>query len=102
MSQLESLFSSSLVQVAREITLANPPSTLTEGELHILQELFVHPTIKKYFNTLLWNAIRDLASIPVTEIANEDYRNRHAYTKGCIGILTTLLSIQDEQPKVKG
>lgn len=80
----------------KEIILQNPPSLLSEGEQHVIQEVFSNAAVRKYLNTLLWNSIRDLASIPIPEIVTEKYRIQHAYVKGNIGILNTLLMIKED------
>ena len=86
----------------KEFLLPNPPSILSAPEELVIGEVFCNPTVIKYLNTLLWNAIRDLASIPITDIPDEEYKIRHAYVKGNIGVLTTMLSISSSKPELKG
>jgi len=79
-----------------DVILEDPPSTLTEGELHVIADLLTNPIIKRYFHTLLWNQLREVASTPISELDKPDSKYKHAYMKGCIGMLLTLSSI--EQP----
>lgn len=82
-----------------DIVLENPPDPFTEGEQQVIADILTHPLIKRYFNTLLWNQVRDLASSPVTELGTKKYKLQHAYVKGCIGMLITLSSIEKASPK---
>lgn len=84
-----------------EVVLANPPSAFTEGELHVIADVLTNPIVKRYLETLLWNQIRDAASMPVVEIGKPETNYKLAYVKGCIGILLTLGSIEKPQPKGK-
>lgn len=79
--------------------LQNPPEPFTEGEQQIIADLLTHPIIKRYFNVLLWNQIRDLAGSPIPELGTKKYKLQHAYVKGCIGMLITLSSIEKAVPK---
>lgn len=80
-----------------DFTLANPPKELSSLELEVLVETFTNPTVKRYLDTLLWEQMRSLVSIPIKDISDEDYKLQHAYVKGCIGMLITLSSIEREQ-----
>jgi len=82
----------------KDYVLINPPDLFNEVETTILQQTLANALIKRYLHTLLWNSLRDLGSIPMTELNTELYRLQHAYVKGGIGMLMTLLSIDTTTP----
>jgi len=82
-----------------DFILQNPPVPFTEGEQMVIADLLANPIIKRYFDTLLWNQIRGLASTPIPELGKPETAYQHAYVKGGIGMLITLGSIERPQPK---
>ena len=78
----------------KEFVLQNPPESLSVEETHIIEGILTNPVMKKYLHTLLWSSIRELASIPINTLAEEQYKLSHAYVKGSIGVLTTLGSVE--------
>lgn len=80
-----------------QIVLQDPPAAFTTGEQYVIADLLTNPIVKRYLDTLLWSQMRYLASLPVTEIPDEEYKLQHAYVKGSIAMLTTLASVERPQ-----
>lgn len=82
----------------KEYVLTNPPDILSDVEIHVLQQTLSSPTVKRYLNTLMWNSLRDLGSLSMADLSTDMYKLQHAYVKGGIGMLVTLLSIDATLP----
>lgn len=73
--------------------------TLTDGELHEVQDRLSHPVVQKYFASLAIPIVLDLALNvePQTGESAESFLRRRTNEHGRLEVLNTLLSIPAKQ-----
>lgn len=76
-----------------------PEAEFTKSELLEISTHLTNAAVKKYLHSLAFNAGKDICISQITEGESaEVYMRRVEFVKGGIGMIETLLSVEDPTP----
>jgi hypothetical protein len=75
-------------------------TTISKTEIDIIIEVFSQPVVVKYLKTIAQNDLLELATLSITERADNEVAKKHALIQGKLSTIATLLSISN-QPQAK-
>lgn len=79
------------------IDLIIPTSAITEAEEKELLITFSQPLVQKYLRILGMEDSKELLSLNILDMSDEDIANRHHFVSGKLAVISTLLSIATKE-----